>query len=123
MSEVGSTPGGAMRPDVSAAASNPAMVLSIGTPIGEAWLPSGGARAQPSVPRPLGASTWRRSLNVYMGTATDQSSGVRPSGVVQGAKAPFARPRQGSGQGAATGVAPHITCPASSAALAVGAPP
>src|SRR5438270_8397672 len=117
MSAVGSTPGGAKNPDVSPAASRPATVLWMGTPNGSVWLPSGGASAQPSDPRPFGASTWMRSAKVYMGTAAAQVSGVLPSGVVHGARSPSPFPRQGSGPRAA-GVAdaPHITLPASRAA-------
>src|SRR5581483_5799891 len=101
MSDVGSTPGGAKKPEVSPAANNPAMVLWMGTPNGSVWLPSGGASAHPSVPRPFGASTWIRSENVYMGTAAAQLNGVLPFGVVHGASEPSALPVHGSGPSAA----------------------
>src|SRR4051794_8619354 len=124
MSALGSTPGGAKNPDVSPAASSPATVLSIGTPKGSVWLPSTGANGHPSEPRPLGASTWMRSAKVYMGMAAAHVNGVLPFGVVHDARSPSPFPLHGSGPSTAgTGAPPHMTRPASNAAMAVGAPP
>ena len=99
-------------------------MLSSGTPTGWTWLASTGARSQPSVPRPLGASTSMRSPKVYRGSAAAQSSRVRPSGVAQSARSPLARPEHGSGpRVVGVAVAPHMTLPARSAAIEVGPPP
>src|SRR6185295_12271606 len=79
---------------------------------------------QPSLLRPFGASTCRRSEKVYIGTAAAHVSGVWSSGVRHGTSAPAALPAHGSGPSAAgTSAPPHIILPASSAAATVGAPP
>src|SRR5512144_2838970 len=124
MSASGSVPGTARDAVACATSSNPDTVVCSGTPNGFVWLPSRGAHRQPSLLRPFGASTCRRSENVYIGTAAAHVSGVLPSGVRHGTSAPFALPAHGSGPSAeGTGAPPHIVLPASSAADAVGAPP
>src|SRR5262245_3902212 len=124
MSASGSVPGVATDAVSCATSSKAATVPWSGTPNGFVWSPSRGAYRQPSVLRPFGASTCKRSENVYIGTAAAHVSGVRPSGVRHGTSAPSALPAHGSGPSAAgTDAPPHIVLPASSAAAAVGAPP